>query len=161
VEITVNNIQQKVELPKGYEELVKKCIFTACKMEKMPDNCEVGVNLIDDEGIRLLNRDFRGLDEPTDVLSFSVIEPHGEEPNIIQPEDSQQPLVLGDIIISVETALKQAEEYGHSLEREIGFLVVHGILHLLGYDHGDETLETIMRKKQRVVLEKVGLTRWG
>jgi len=159
MEITINNVQQKIELPQGYEKLIRGCIEEVCNREKLPENCEVGVTLMDDEGIRMLNRDYRGIDEPTDVLSFSVIERHEKEPDIFYRSGDEGPVVLGDIIISVEMAVKQAEEYGHSLQRELGFLVVHGMLHLAGYDHLDEASEAEMCRKQREILHKLGLSR--
>lgn len=137
----------------------------------------VTLTLTDDEGIRELNRDYRGLDKPTDVLSFPLTEPGEDEPELIfegeyesADEDSgewteeseiENPFasMLGDIVISVPRAEAQAAEYGHSLERELGFLFVHGFLHLLGYDHGDAEEEKIMFAKQEEVLAKAGLTR--
>ncbi len=135
----------------------------------------VTLTLTDDEGIRELNRQYRGLDKPTDVLSFSLLE--GEEPDIHYNDEYEaseegtedwkdeekmgDPFadLLGDIVISVERAEAQAQEYGHSLERELGFLFVHGFLHLLGYDHGDEEQEKEMFAKQEEVLREAGLTR--
>lgn len=134
----------------------------------------VTLTLTDDEGIRELNRQYRGLDKPTDVLSFSMLE--GEEADISfegdyevvegdedESDDSagKDPFadMIGDIVISVPRAEAQAEEYGHSFERELGFLFVHGFLHLLGYDHGDETEEREMFAKQEEVLREAGLTR--
>jgi len=134
----------------------------------------VTLTLTDDEGITELNRQYRGLDKPTDVLSFSLLE--GEEADIAfedeyesSEEDSdwqdegkpQDPFadLLGDIVISVPRAEAQAEEYGHSVERELGFLFVHGFLHLLGYDHEDEDGEREMVAKQEAVLREAGLTR--
>lgn len=135
----------------------------------------VTLTLTDDEGIRELNRQYRGLDKTTDVLSFSLIE--GEEPDIRyndeyeaseeggeewkDEEKAGNPFseLLGDIVISVPRAQAQAEEYGHSFERELGFLFVHGFLHLLGYDHGDEEQEREMFAKQEEVLKSAGLSR--
>ncbi|NLO90081.1 MAG: rRNA maturation RNase YbeY [Clostridia bacterium] len=162
MEITINNVQQKAELPPNYEELIKKCVEEVCAREKIPDNYEVGITLMDDEGIRLLNRDFRGMDGATDVLSFSALESHEEEPEIFyqnDDDDDEKPLVLGDVVISAETAARQAEEYGHSMERELCFLVVHGMLHLLGYDHKDRDSEERMFSLQRDILNHLGITR--
>jgi probable rRNA maturation factor len=134
----------------------------------------VALTLTDDEGIRELNRQYRGLDKPTDVLSFSMRESAGEEPPIhfgdeyeaVKEEGPDQgdagepfPELLGDIVISVPRAEAQAAEYGHSFERELGFLFVHGFLHLLGYDHDDEDKERLMFAKQEQILAKAGLTR--
>ncbi len=135
----------------------------------------VTLTLTDDEGIRELNRQYRGLDKPTDVLSFSLLE--GEQPDIQYNEEYEtseegeeewkdedkagDPFsdLLGDIVISVPRAEEQAKEYGHSFERELGFLFVHGFLHLLGYDHGDEEQEREMFAKQEEVLKQAGLIR--
>jgi len=159
MEITINNVQQKVELPLNYEELIKKCVEEVCAREKVPDNCEVGITLMDDEGIRLLNRDFRGIDGATDVLSFSAVECFEEEPEIFYQNEDEEPLVLGDVVISAETAARQAEEYGHTMERELCFLVVHGMLHLLGYDHEDSASEERMFSLQRDILNHLGILR--
>jgi len=136
----------------------------------------VTLTLTDDEGIRELNREYRGLDKPTDVLSFPLTEPGEEEPEIVfageyeeteddagewtDAEEIEHPFdMLGDIVISVPRAASQAAEYGHSLERELGFLFVHGFLHLLGYDHENPEEERVMFAKQEQILAKAGLTR--
>jgi probable rRNA maturation factor len=121
----------------------------------------VTLTLTDNEGIRELNRQYRGLDKATDVLSFSMLEASEEEPELHFEEGEQDPLadMIGDIVISVPRAEEQAAEYGHSFERELGFLFVHGFLHLLGYDHEGEDGEKEMFAKQEAVLQKAGLTR--
>ncbi|MCX7781092.1 MAG: rRNA maturation RNase YbeY [Negativicutes bacterium] len=119
-------------------------------------HAEVSLLFVDDEYIRELNRDYRGKDCATDVLSFALNE--GEEPDIVGgPEET----LLGDIVISLETAVKQAEEFGHSLERELAYLTVHGMLHLLGFDHENEQDKSVMREKEELVLQALGLTRTG
>ena len=115
---------------------------------------EVSLTLSDDEYIHTLNRQYRSKDCPTDVLSFALNE--GEEPEII---DGPEEMLLGDIIISVETAARQAEEFGHSLERELAFLTVHGMLHLLGYDHQREEERSEMRAEEEYVLSQLGIGR--
>ena len=110
--------------------------------EELSDLGEVSVSIVDNTEIRHLNRKYRGIDAPTDVLSF--------------PMDGY---VLGDIVISLEKAVEQAEEFGHSIERELGFLAAHGMLHLLGYDHKDEDSESEMFTAQEEILEAVGLGR--
>lgn len=114
---------------------------------------EVSVSFVDDHEIHRLNRDYRGVDRPTDVLSFALEE--GEDGPL--PDDA--PPVWGDIVVSVPTAVRQAQEYGHSVMRETGFLLVHGFLHLLGYDHDTPEGEREMFDLQEAVLQDLGLTR--
>ncbi len=121
--------------------------------EEQGERTEVSVTFVDDAAIQELNREHRGKDRPTDVLSFPQWDPEDEHP------PAPLPIPLGDIVISVETAERQASEYGHSLEREIGFLLAHGLLHLLGLDHETPEEETVMRERQRRLLEAVGLSR--
>lgn len=128
------------------------------------DEGEVDLTFVNNERIHELNLEYRGIDRPTDVLSFAMNESGEDELEIIYDlEDDESledmPYVLGDIIISVTRAQEQAQEYGHSLERELGFLFVHGFLHLLGYDHQDAEAEAEMMAKQEHVLAQVGLTR--
>jgi probable rRNA maturation factor len=115
---------------------------------------EVSVTFVSDEEIHALNLEYRGVDRPTDVLSFSQLE--GEQ-ELAFPDGV--PALLGDIVISVPTALHQAEEYGHTLQREVAFLLVHGFLHLIGYDHQDEESEQEMIRIQESVLGNLGLAR--
>ena len=117
------------------------------------ENSEVSITLTDDKNIHELNKKFRGIDRPTDVLSFAFRE--SEEPQILNSEIE----ILGDIIISVERAKIQEEDFGHSLLREIIFLEVHGLLHLLGYDHIEENDRIEMENEQKFVMEKIGITR--
>lgn len=118
---------------------------------------EVSLSLVNDEEIRRLNRQYRGIDKPTDVLSFPQMEP-GE--TIEEGEDEAGPPPhFGDIVISVPRAVAQAREYGHSVERELGFLFVHGLLHLFGYDHDTEASERDMFARQEAVLSQAGLSR--
>lgn len=158
MEITVNNVQQSFKLPQGFETQLQECVILACKWEGLKDSCEVSITIMDDESVRELNRDYRGVDAPTDVLSFSLLEEVDEEPEIIL-EGGEETLVLGDIVISAEAVARQAEEYGHSVMRELCFLTVHGIYHLLGYDHHTPEAEQIMEAKQRKVLEELNISR--
>ena len=150
MEVTINNIQTKTELPVDYEKLMKKCVLEVLNHEGLSEDFEIAVTLTDDDGIKVLNKDYRGLDRPTDVLSFSVLEP-GEDIQKASLKSRESPIVLGDIIISAETARKQAEGFSHSLEKELVLLVVHGTLHLIGYDHNGEN-EDLMWDKQEQVL---------
>lgn len=140
------------------DEQVKQKIVallgTAAEMEGLEDECELSLSFVDNETIHQLNREYRGVDRPTDVISFALEE--GEEMDIIGVD---LPRVLGDIIISVPKAKEQATEYGHSFLRELGFLAVHGFLHLLGYDHMTAADEQVMFQRQEEILKKHGLTR--
>lgn len=168
-----SNEQEAVELQDSWTAKLDELLKLTAEMEGLTGG-EVTLTFVDEEEIRRLNREFRNIDKSTDVLSFAMSETTDEEPGILYGDDDEYEygegedggegpgdLVepLGDIIISVPRAIAQAEEYGHSVEREIGFLFVHGILHLIGYDHGDERSEGEMFAKQEVVLERAGLTR--
>ncbi len=135
---------------KKEEKLIKKAINTVLKAENFGRGAEVSVTVVDDESIHVMNRESRGVDRPTDVLSFPVFD-----------DDFGVGLaVLGDIVISYETAVRQAKEYGHSVEREIAFLTVHSMLHLLGYDHETSPEdEKEMFTRQEEILTLMGLSR--
>ncbi len=120
------------------------------------ENGEVSITLTNNEYIHLLNNKYRGIDRPTDVLSFAFADSFDEEPVV---EGGSETEMLGDIIISVEKAQEQAKEYGHSLKRELSFLTVHGMLHLMGYDHMDEEERLEMEEEQRYVMGKLGISR--
>jgi len=133
---------------------VRAVLRKAADVYGLTENNEVSLVFCDDAYIQNLNRDYRGKDQPTDVLSFALNE--GEEPEIV---DGPAQVLLGDIIISLETAARQAEEYNHSLEREVAYLTVHGMLHLLGYDHMTEEDKAEMRLEEEHVLSLLGITR--
>jgi len=118
---------------------------------------EVSVSFVSDEEIHDLNRDYRAVDRPTDVLSFALQE--GED--FPEPTDFEADPMLGDIVVSIPTAVRQAEDYGHSIEREVAFLLAHGFLHLLGYDHQSPEEEREMFQIQEEVLEQLGIPRAG
>ncbi|MEC0181432.1 rRNA maturation RNase YbeY [Paenibacillus peoriae] len=163
LQLAWNNEQNDMVISDSLISLLNTLLEEASKMEGVTDG-EVALTFVNDEQIHELNRDYRGIDRPTDVLSFAMKETLDEELEIIyEPVEENAlenvPDVLGDIIISIQTAQAQSEEYGHSIEREIGFLFVHGFLHLLGYDHQDEASEAEMMGKQEAVLAQVGLTR--
>jgi probable rRNA maturation factor len=163
-----NNEQSEID-PAGWISRLQQLLDIAGEQEGV-ETGEVALTFVDDEAIRELNRDYRGKDSPTDVLSFAMQETMDEELGILYEIDDTEeadegdetasiPDLLGDIVISVPRAKEQSEEYGHSLEREIGFLFVHGFLHLVGYDHQDESAEKEMFDKQERILQKAGLTR--
>ncbi len=142
--------------------LIRKAIRTALRCEGVTVPCEVDVLLTDDEGIREINRDMRGVDAPTDVLSFPAFSyAPGEPPADDSDADPMTGLTpLGDMAISLEHAKAQAREYGHGLKREIGYLTVHSVLHLLGYDHLDEgPMKAQMRQREEEILQKIDLSR--
>ncbi|MBA9085182.1 putative rRNA maturation factor [Fontibacillus solani] len=158
-----NNEQDKLEIRDDLIELLNTVLQKAAESEGVEEG-EVALTFVDDEEIHVLNREYRGIDRPTDVLSFAMNESLDEELDIVYEVEEDEELddltdMFGDIIISVERAQAQSEEYGHSIEREIGFLFVHGFLHLLGYDHQDEASEAEMMGKQEAVLAQVGLVR--
>ncbi len=120
----------------------------------------VGLIVTNDEGIREMNREYRGINAATDVLSFPLQEYESpEHPKVVFPQPPDEPLSLGDIVLSYPRAVEQAREYGHSLERELAFLLVHGVMHLLGYDHEDLAQTDQMRQEEEKVLQSLGLTR--
>lgn len=152
MECFINN-QLDRELDPDLERMIRRILEEAAKLEGVPEKAEVSLTLVNDEEMRRLSRDFRGIDAPTDVLSFALQEKVPGEPEIQEEGE----LLLGDIFISLDTALRQAKIYGHSLEKEIGVLVVHGFLHLLGYDHDTPETEEIMFRRQEEVLNRVGI----
>ncbi|AZS14463.1 rRNA maturation RNase YbeY [Paenibacillus lutimineralis] len=160
-----SNEQDKLAISDELIALLDKLLQKAGEAEGVTEG-EVALTFVDDENIHELNRTYRGIDRPTDVLSFAMQESLDDELEIVYEVDADEADqldamtdVLGDIIISVERAQQQGEDYGHSLNREIGFLFVHGFLHLLGYDHQDEVSEAEMMGKQEAALSQVGLLR--
>ncbi|MFH6683235.1 rRNA maturation RNase YbeY [Bacillus amyloliquefaciens] len=135
---------------------VEKLLQFAAKKEGVQDQAEVSVTIVTNNEIREINRDYRGKDTPTDVISFALEEEGEDEVEIV---GADMPPVLGDIIISADRTKEQAEEYSHSFMRELGFLAVHGFLHLLGYDHMTKEEEEEMFSKQKDLLDEYGLTR--
>lgn len=127
---------------------IRRLVGRVLSMEGIEGSVEVGLAITDDEHIRALNAEFRGVDRPTDVLSFPMESGPGE--TFVTPPGHVR--ALGDIVISYERAVEQAREYGHSVEREIGYLVVHGMLHLLGYDHATPHEREVMRAKEEAAL---------
>ncbi len=152
IRIIQDDRQNTEKLAFGIRRAVKKALRTAIKYENVCFPCEISVTYTDSVNIHRLNKEYRGVDRPTDVLSFPLFD--------VLPERSDATVALGDIVISTEQAKKQAEEYGHSLKREVCFLAVHSVLHLLGYDHEtSEEDEKVMFSKQREILEIAGITK--
>lgn len=155
VKVYIRNNQTKIKVPVGIRLLIRKCCIAVLNNEGFKENAEVSVTFVDNEEIHALNKQYRNMDKPTDVLSF----PLGEDGKYDFNNETKS-YMLGDIVISIETALKQSKIYGNSLEREIGFLTVHSMLHLLGYDHETSKLDALkMREKEEAVLEKLGISR--
>lgn len=155
VKVYIRNNQTKIKVPVGIRLLIRKCCIAVLNNEGFKENAEISVTFVDNEEIHALNKQYRNMDKPTDVLSF----PLGEDGKYDFNNETKS-YMLGDIVISIETALKQSKIYGHSLEREIGFLTVHSMLHLLGYDHETSKLDALkMREKEEAVLEKLGISR--
>ena len=149
-DILINDEQDKIEVTRKLIKLITKSIVRSLKYEKYPDKCEISVTLTDNESIHELNLEHRGVDRPTDVLSFPIFD----------EDDMGGKTILGDIVLSLERAREQAEEFGHSFEREVAFLTVHSMLHLLGYDHEEgKAQESEMFTRQEAILCKMGLAR--
>ncbi|OCA86438.1 rRNA maturation RNase YbeY [Pradoshia sp. D12] len=154
--LTIDILDETEQVTPEQQELVTKLLEFAAIQEKVTEGSEVSLTFVNNERIHEINKEYRQKDAPTDVISFAM-EEMGEGEIEIIGEDV--PAVLGDIIISIDRTKEQAEEYGHSYERELGFLAIHGFLHLLGYDHMNEEDEKVMFSRQRELLEQYGLTR--
>lgn len=154
VKVYINDNQKSVKLPSGTRMLVRKACTATLKVENFIEDAEVNVTFVDKKEIHELNLEFRSKDSPTDVLSF----PLGEN-GIYDTNPENNAMMLGDVVICVEKAFEQAELYGHSPEREIAYLTVHSMLHLLGYDHVDGGIQKMrMREKEENVLDLLGLS---
>lgn len=140
--------------------LIKELILTSGKELGLDENFELSITLVDNEKIQEINRDYRSIDQVTDVISFAIEDNDDEEFwDFFEEEDFPIPRLLGDIFISIDRTKEQAKDYGHSFERELGFLVVHGFLHLNGYDHQTEAEEKEMFALQEKILKEHGLER--
>lgn len=154
--IIINNIQDKFDVKEELESVLILVVKAALSMEKILKDVEVSIVLTDDAYIQELNKTYRKRNTPTDVLSFAMRDSvSGEELNF----DFQGEEPLGDIVISLERAMDQAEEYGHTFKREVGYLAVHGMLHLLGYDHQTKEEKRVMRQKEEEILKTIDLPR--
>lgn len=157
MDISFLNEQDKFDITDKLKELITLAAKTALDYMGFDRDAEISVMFTDNEGIRVLNVQHRGIDRATDVLSFPMLEYDDDGEMFDDPGDIEDELCLGDIVISLERAAEQAEEYGHSFEREVGFLTVHSMLHLLGYDHMTEEEEKEMFGFQKEILAKMGL----
>lgn len=155
----IENEQDKLEFTAEHEKLITDVIEASLKHEGFEHDCFVSVTVTDNENIRVINSEQRGIDSATDVLSFPVLEFENGEMIENAGDIFEDKLILGDIVISLERAKEQSIEFGHSFEREIGYLVCHSVLHLLGYDHENEDEREVMRKKEESTLETLSLTR--
>ena len=156
LKVYVKNNQTEVKVPVGIRLLIRRCCQAVLTTENFGKDAEVSVSFVSNNEIKNLNKIYRNKDAVTDVLSFPLTSEDGTVE--INPETGA--VQLGDVVISLETAVKQAQNFGHSLEREVGFLTVHSMLHLLGYDHETSQLDQrIMREKEESVLEKLGISR--
>lgn len=142
--VLVSNLQEKMSVDDSTAEFLAGAARSALRAVGYDDNAEVSLVFVDDDYIRELNHQYRGLDSPTDVLSFAMME---GEPVACGEEDT----ILGDVVISLQAVERQAEEYGHSFLREAAYLTIHGVLHLLGYDHLEDDKRKIMRQKEEEV----------
>lgn len=140
----IDNRQDKYEISEEMEDLIEKVIKEALNVEGKSEDYEVSISFVDNNEIKTLNRDYRGVDNETDVLSFPIED---------QFEFSTP--ILGDIIISLEKADEQAKEYGHTLEREVAYLTAHSMFHLMGYDHMNDEEKLIMRNKEKQVMKNL------
>lgn len=154
--LNIDFLDETNEVKDEHLELVEKLLQHAAKVENIEEGSEVSITFVTNEAIHEINREYRDKDQPTDVISFALEEMGEGEVQII---GEGIPRILGDIIISTDRTREQAAEYGHSFERELGFLAVHGFLHLLGYDHMTEQDEKEMFGKQDEILSSFGLSR--
>lgn len=142
MEVLFDNRQDKIKIQKSTEDLLEKVIETSLKMENMSLDYEISVSFVTNDEIRELNSQFRNIDKETDVLSFPF-----------EDEFETGIRILGDIVLSVEKAMDQAEEFGHTVERELAYLTAHSTLHLMGYDHMNDDEKSIMRQKEKAIMK--------
>ena len=149
------DIEENLDYEKTIEKVMKKCF----EQEKILESkLYVSITLTDPKNIRKLNNEFRNIDKETDVLSFPMFEKQ-ELDNMIENNIFEFEDVLGDIVISIERVEQQAKEYGHSFERELSYMLVHGFYHLMGYDHIEDEDKLVMREKEEIVLNKLNIKR--
>jgi probable rRNA maturation factor len=156
METMIINQQNKINYSKDLQQVIVSVVNSAAKVVKLPKNSEISILLVDNSYIKELNFIYRNQNIPTDVLSFAMNELGEDEPDY---ESLDEVNILGDIVISLEKAVEQSEEYGHSLSRELGYLVAHGMLHLIGYDHETEEETRGMRNLEEKIMQSVKLER--
>lgn len=159
--VLIDNRQELIQVDEKMEAFAEKVVNAVLEHEECEEEYEVSLSFVTNEEIQNLNKTYRNIDAATDVLSFSMLE-FEDEGDLVEEEDIEyieEELALGDIVISIERAKEQAVEYGHSVEREIAFLLVHGMLHLLGYDHMDDAEEKRMFDRQEEILKKLNISR--
>lgn len=155
VKVRISNDQKTSKIPSGIRLLIRRCCHAVLELENFEGSAEVSVKFVDNEQIKALNKQYRNIDRETDVLSFPLCDNGEYDVN----HDTGAKL-LGDIVISVEKAYEQSQMYNHPLQREIAFLTVHSMLHLLGYDHEQGGMEALhMREKEETVLTRIGWKR--
>lgn len=154
--LEIDFIDETGEIEEAAIQLVENVLQFAAQKENIDEGTELSVTFVDNARIQEINKEYRDKDAATDVISFAMEEMGENEIEII---GADLPRMLGDIIISIERTKEQAAEYGHSFNRELGFLALHGFLHLLGYDHMTESDEKIMFTKQKEILDEYGLSR--
>lgn len=161
MKISIRNEQKKIEVTKELRTLIKNVLKKGISYMEFDDNVEISIMLVDNEEIHQLNKLHRDIDRPTDVLSFPMFEYDEDgEIDILECDFGENgEILLGDIVISLERAREQAEEYGHSFDREVGFLTAHSLLHLLGYDHMEKDEEKEMFSLQEEILKLCDLPR--
>ncbi|WP_010244789.1 rRNA maturation RNase YbeY [Peptoniphilus rhinitidis] len=148
MKIYYDDRQEDIEITDEIRELIKKSVKAVLKIENLEENVEVSVSFVGDDEIKGLNRDFRGVDKVTDVLSFPI-----DDEFMIENK------ILGDVIINTKRVMEQASELGHTNERELSYLTVHSILHLLGYDHMDEIEKREMREREKLAMKELSIYR--
>ncbi|GAK56872.1 probable rRNA maturation factor [Candidatus Vecturithrix granuli] len=154
MDVLISDLQDKIPVDLT---VLKQMALTILAHLQCDSRCELSVALVDDQEMQRLNREYRGIDHSTDVLSFALQE--AQEPSLIPApsDESDWPIMLGDVILSTETTQRQAREHGHSFERELYFLVIHGILHLIGHDHHTDEEARIMEDLEQTLLSKLTL----
>jgi probable rRNA maturation factor len=159
--VLIDNRQEAIAVDEALEALVVQVVDKVLSYEECEEEYEISISLVNNKEMRSLNMEYRGIDKETDVLSFPMAEFIDE---VLEKEDEdaeyiEEEIALGDIVISMEKALEQSEEFGHSFNRELAFLLVHGMLHLLGYDHEDGASQGEIFDKQELILKEMNLIR--